>query len=187
MALEFVKKPSAIPSMEHIALFGATTIVASWLLLISQTAADHWGWKKRARWRLRVIAGLMCGTFAFFVDRFLLINTPQTAFISKSLITSVGSQPLIVAGTESTWFGYALFFAVLFGIRRWSREIDIHRPRRVQIYPVFAAMVTAFLTSIMIAFPQWYAMLWAGAISTTAQLATDCRPFEKRRRSGIKR
>ncbi|WP_157605816.1 serine/threonine protein kinase [Schlesneria paludicola] len=187
LMLEIIKTSSPTPTKEHVAHFVATTIVCSWLLLISQSVADRWGWKKRARWRVRVIAGLMCGTFAFFVDRFLLISTPETAFISKSLVKSVGSQPLTVAGTESTWLGYALFFAILFGLRRWSREMDFHRRHRIQIYPVFAAALTAFLASVIISFPQWYAILWAGAISTTVQLATDYRPFEKRSRPGSMR
>lgn len=184
MMIEIIKTPSPTPTKEHVAHFAATTMICSWLLMMTQAVADRRGWKKRARWRLRVVAGLMCGTFAFFVDRFLLLSTPQSAFISKSFVKSVGSQPLIVAGTESTWLGYALFFAVLFGLRRWSREMDIRRQHRFQFYSLFAAMLTAFLASVLISFPQWYGILWAGAISTTIQLATDYRQSDKRTRLG---
>ena len=179
-----VLKQPIVPSMEHAALFAATTTIATWLLLIYQTAADQWRWKKRARWRARIAAGLLCGTCAFFLDRFLIVDTPQIAFTSKSIISAVGSQPLIVAGTEATWLGYALFFAALFGIRRWSHEMNVHRQRQFGLYPVTCAVILAFLISLVIAFPQWYAMLWAGSISIVAQLATDCRPVEKRFQTG---
>lgn len=61
-------------------------------------------------------------------------------------------------------------------MRPWSRDMDPMRRERFKTWNVIASVATAFLMSWMFKFPQVYAMLWAGTISTTVQIASNWTP-----------
>ena len=74
-------------------------------------------------------------------------------------------------GDASRLVGYVVFFAVLMLVRRWWFHVDSYRPHRIRVMSVFWTAVAAWLLSLVTHFPAEWAVLWAIAMSTTAQLA----------------
>ena len=162
-----------LPSGEHAILFAATSMVGSWIFLIGHALTTGTQWTNRHRWFARLGAGVLLGTFAYFLDDFLMVNIPPNAFTARSAMSSLGAYPLTGPGVDPTWLGYVCFFASWMGIRRWNREIDSHRARGLRIWTLLGAVTVAYFVAMVFKFPQWYAVLWAGTISTTVQLASS--------------
>ena len=173
-----------LPSIEHAVLFTATSIIGAWLVLAGFAMTDKKNWTNRQRWFARLTAGLILGTFAFGLDEFLMVSTPPAAFTTDSAFSSLGNHALTGPGVDPNWLGYCCFFAGWLGLRRWTCEMDRDRKKRFRIWTTFVAVIMAFLVSAIFKFPQWYAVLWAGTISTTVQLASSWSPlrpaFERR-------
>jgi hypothetical protein len=91
-------------------------------------------------------------------------------------VKSIGGRPLTELNHSPTQLGYAVFFAALLGIRNWTRSADPSRKKRFSIRSIIAAVFFGFLASKIFEFPKWYAMLWAGTISATVQLASNWNP-----------
>lgn len=162
---------------EHAVLFAAVSILGSWLLIVAQTMSQFAPTSKRKRWLTRVGCGALLGTCAFGLQKFLAVHIPATAaFRLKSAFYEIGANPLTEAGVDPTWLGYAVFFAVWMGFCRLSREQEENRVDRLSLGVTAKSVFMAFLASILFTFPQWYALLWAGAISVTLQLASPWTP-----------
>lgn len=183
-SLDSIHRFAMMPSFEHAALFIAVSIVGSWLLLIGHACTRDASWTRRQRWGVRLIVGALIGTCAFALDQALFVNIPKAAYAARPIFSSLGLRSLTVASVDPTWLGYVWFFAGWVGMRRWSRELNPFRKQRFSIFLTASAVVVAYVMSYMFAFPQWYAMLWAGTISTTLQLASPWtpRPSPVRRR-----
>ena len=157
-------------------MFAAVSVIGSWLLLIGHAWTMNPSWSKRDRWLARLGCGAILGTCAFGFDQFLMVNVPKAAYLIKPIFWTLASHPLTVASVEPTWLGYVVFFAAWFGMRRWPREVDPRRRYRSSIAVTAASIVLAYVVSFVFAFPQWYAMLWAGTISATLQLSSAWTP-----------
>jgi len=184
LSLEAFHRSALMPSVEHAALFTATSVVGSWLLLIGHAITANASWSKRQRWYGRLAMGAILGTCAFGLDEFLLVNIPKAAYAAKPVFESLGMRPLTVAAVEPTWLGYVCFFAGWLGMQCWSRDRNPRRTHRFSIWLTATSIVLAYAMSFVFAFPQWYAMLWAGTISTTLQLASTWAPNQPSARGG---
>ena len=176
ISLGLLRRAPIMPSLEHAVLFAATSVIGTWLLLIGHAGTLGKDWTRRQRWIVRLATGALIGSFAYAMDEFLMINVPPASYTARSAFSSLGTHPLVVPGGDPTWMGYAWFFAGWLAIRHWSRDMDPMRRERFKIWNVIAAVATAFMMSWMFKFPQAYAMLWAGTISTTVQLASNWTP-----------
>lgn len=161
-----------MPSPETAVLFIATSVVGAWLVLIGHAVTSGSGWTNRQRWVARLATGAVVGSIAYALDEFLLVNYPHAAVSTRAIYKSLGKYPLVQDGLNPTWLAYSWFFAGWLGLRRWSREMDLNRKELFRIGTVVTAVLAAFLMSWVFRFPQVYAMLWAGTISTTVQLAS---------------
>ena len=165
-----------MPSLEHAALFASTSVIGTWLLLIGHAGTLGKDWTRRQRWIVRLATGALIGSFAYVMDDFLMVNIAPASYTVRSVFSSLGTHPLVVQGSDPTWIGYAWFFAGWLAMRPWSCEMDPMRRERFKTWNVIAAVATAYMMSWMFKFPQAYAMLWAGTISTTVQLASNWTP-----------
>lgn len=100
---------------------------------------------------------------------------------SDALFVSVGNEPLLNDGGVPSLVGYLVFFAALFGLRRWWWHTDTFRPKRFRIRTVLLTVLIAWLVSSVWAFPPLWAMTWAAVISSSVQLASAWTPSEQRR------
>jgi hypothetical protein len=67
--------------------------------------------------------------------------------------------------------GFVLYFAALFGIRRWWWQADAFRSKRFRVGSVIFSGLVAFLVPAAFAFHQDWGLLWGVAISTVVQLS----------------
>ena len=170
-------RPAPImPSLEHAVLFAATSVIGTWLILIGHTGTLGKDWTRRQRWIVRLATGALIGSFAYAMGEFLMVNIPPASYTARSVFSSLGTNPLVVQGGDPTWLGYAWFFAGWLAMRPWSREMDPMRRVRFRTWNVIASVAIAYLMSWIFKFPQAYAVVWAGAISTTVQLASNWTP-----------
>lgn len=169
-------RSASMPSIEHAVLFASVSILGSWLLLVGQPLTSDPSWTKQHRWYARIATGVILGTCSYALAQFLLVHVPQAAYSIKPVFSSLGMRELTVASVDPTWLGYTWFFGLLFGLRRWSREMDPYRKHRFSVGLTAASVAVAFAASLVFAFPQWYGMLWAGTISTTLQLVSPWTP-----------
>lgn len=160
------------PQNENLVLFAAVTIFGSWVFLTGHalTAGSTWTW--RQRWLARIASGALIGSAAYGIQQFLMVTIPPSPTSTKAIISSLGSQPLNGPMLNPTWLGYCCFFAAWAGLRRWNREMEPDRSKRLNAWVVAGAVLVAYCVTIVFKFPQWYAVLWAGTISTTVQLAS---------------
>ena len=161
-----------LPSLEHHALFAAVSIVGAWLVLIGHAVTGGPDWNHRQRWYARLMIGVLLGIFADWVNQFLMVTTPPTAYAWSSVISSLGRLPLTEPFSNPTCLGFGCFFAGWMGLRRWSSELEPHRPQRLRLGSLLGAVTAACLVTLVFKFPQWYALLWALTISTTVQLVS---------------
>ncbi|MDG2359021.1 MAG: hypothetical protein P8M20_05145, partial [Planctomycetaceae bacterium] len=97
----------------------------------------------------------------------------------QSVLTPVATQisshdflPVSLSfGDASRLIGYIVFFGVIMLVRRWWFHVDSYRPHRIRVTSVFWTAAAAWLLSLTTHFPAEWAVLWAIAMSTTAQLA----------------
>jgi hypothetical protein len=165
-----------LPSTEHAVLFVSVTMIGSWLMLVSNRLSNQLALSKRKKWLARIGTGALLGSCAYAIQLFLTVHVPSSAYTMKSAVESFGSHPLSIAGADPTWLGYAVFFGVWLGLRKVPREMDENRGQRFSLGLTAKAVIMGFLTSMVFAFPQFYAMLWAGAISTSLQIASPWAP-----------
>jgi serine/threonine protein kinase len=205
VSLKRMNQLAVMPGIEHAVFFAATSIVGSWFLLIGHTCAFNSDWKRRSRWLARLASGALIGTSAFALEQVLLVSTPPAAYLTQPAVLALRQHRLIdvdidpqsnsfdawratwrgfgmrqvrltETGGNPTLLGYVCFFMVWLGIRSWSRDLSPYRAKQFSARTTIVAVAMACLTSLIFAFPQWYAMLWAVTISSTAQLASDWIP-----------
>lgn len=160
------------PTNESTVLFAATAIFGSWVFLSGHCLTSGSRWTNQQRWLTRIAAGAVIGSFAYGLQQFLMVTIPPNAFSTRAVMASIGDFPLAGPHLNPTWLGYCCFFGAWAGVRRWNREMDGERTRRLNLWSVVGAVFVAYLITVIFKFPQWYALLWAGTISTTVQLAS---------------
>ena len=164
-----------IPSGEHAILFAATSIVGCWLFLIGHAITSGQAWTDRQRSLVRLGSGVLLGSFAYGIDKFLMLTIPPNAFTAKAAISQIAKYSLIEPDGAPSWLGFCCFFAAWMWMRRFRCEIDERRGFR--IWTLLASITTGYVVSMIFRFPQWYAILWSGTISTTIQLASSWNPM----------
>jgi hypothetical protein len=163
------------PNIENGVQFAAVSVVGSWLSLIGYAWSVSSEERLRRRWLVRITIGALIGTCAFALHRFLMIETPIAARISRSVVLKIGQFQLSDT-TNPFWIGYVCFFAFWMGIRTWSMDMHPNRQDQFTVARTAVAIGMAYVASIVFDFPQLYAMLWAGMISTTVQLSSKWNP-----------
>lgn len=153
-------------------LFGLTTILGAWAILVSSKFLEGTGADNRRRRLIQTALGAAVGACAFWLNEKLLVEIPyQNSF--SGLIQHVGSYPLLKTSPviRPTLAAYVLYFAALFGIRRWWWQADSFRPRRLRIGSLVLSGLTGFFVPAAFAFYQNWGVAWAVAISAVVQLS----------------
>jgi eukaryotic-like serine/threonine-protein kinase len=167
----------------RIALFAAGTLIASWAVLI--TAKVYEGTRVRSGHRrfMQALAGCVVGAAAFAVHQFLLVQFQPSDFNVHPIggaVHKIGAMPLSES-LQPTLAGYVVFFAGLFVLRRWWRNADSLRYRRVGIGSVLLTTLVGLLLSLLIGFPMMWGVVWAAAIACVVQLSAAWFSPEERR------
>src|SRR5207248_6119670 len=114
--------------------------------------------------------GAAVGVLACWLDETLLVDLVFRNEIRPSLVDRIGRHDLLTA-TGPTLAGYVVFFAALFGVRRWWWQADAFRSRKVRVSSLLFTGVLAFCLPAVLAFPQTLGVAWAATISAVVQLS----------------
>lgn len=153
----------------------ATSIVGCWAILAGQAWTLMARSAQRRHGLLRLMTGAAIGVCAFGISRFLMLDIPYAAFTTEAAISAPRNVWLIDV-SNPTMAGYCLFFAFWMGVNNWSRKLHPHREHRMRFASVLFSVGSAYLIATLCSFPQYYAMIWAGVISTSVQLAAAKTP-----------
>lgn len=175
----------------RIGLFGLTTLLGAWAVLIPTKFWEGTGTHASTRRLTLLLAGAAVGGAGYWLDRVLMVDVPTEAYVSNSVFAQVGSHPLVMQVSSSeNWsgltagrpslLGYVVFFAGLMALRRWWRHADEFRTKRFRISSLLLTVGLAYLLSVVWAFPQVWAMIWAAAISGVVQLSAAWIPPAER-------
>ena len=164
----------------RVGMFTLVTIVAAWGILIVSKICE--GRPLDANTRRLIMGGLgvMIGSFAFSVDQLLLVNLDSFSVPDVSMFPYLGKQPLMESGHQPTWLGYVVFFASLLAVRGWWWHVDPLRAKRFSIGTLFLTGLAGFVIPMVFAFPQNWALAWAGVLSCVVQVSASWIPPETR-------
>lgn len=168
--------------------FGVVTLLAAWpLILVSKLWEGRPGESLLRRLWLGVCGlavGALCGVTAEFL---LLINSPV-----PSRIFQVDSDGLLgnreVAGLRvlqdgyPTIVGFALFFCLLFMLRRWWLQADNFRSGRFRIGTSILTLIVGGMVALIVPFPTALGSTLALAVSVVIQVSSVWTPPELRDR-----
>jgi len=76
------------------------------------------------------------------------------------------------SGMNPTLLGYLVFFGGFLFIYRYWEDMNPRRSRQLSVGRLLTAAITAWLMTIVFAFPQWPAVFWAVTMSAAVQLAS---------------
>ncbi len=152
--------------------YGLTTLVAAWAILCSNKIWEGTGRESLHLRRLSLLClGGGVGAVSWWFHQVLLLDLPSIAADQGSaLVSSIGSLEL-VHGSQPTLAGYVMFFALLFGMRRWWWHTDTFRPRRLRVASLVLTLAVSCLLALVLGFPFRIATSWAVGISVVVQLA----------------
>ena len=95
---------------------------------------------------------------------------PLTETQNSGLVDSVGTFEL-VHNSQPTLTGYVIFFALLFGVRRWWWHTDSFRPKRLRVASLLLTLTLSGLLGLVLRFPLSAAIAWGVGIAVVVQLA----------------
>jgi hypothetical protein len=155
-----------------VGLFGLVTLLGSWVILVASKFWEGSGIGGRQRRLIQAAMGAAVGACAFWLHQTLLVDlgyhnafpglTDHIAGFNMFDDTTI-RQPALAA--------YVLYFAALFGIRRFWWLADAFRSKRFRVGSVLFTGAVAFLIPAAIVFHQDWGVLWGAAIATVVQLS----------------
>jgi eukaryotic-like serine/threonine-protein kinase len=180
LSSEFFQRLPKSPSAEFVAMCTAMSLLATWMVLLTGPFLRSGSWFANNPRKTFLGLGILIGSAAFALDQFLLVDFSSDQFIYSPAYRTVGAHHLIEGGMNPTWLGFVVFFGGLMFLHRWSLDVSPRRSKRISLWRIFTAGIAAWLMTIMFAFPQWPAVLWAGVISGAVQLSAAWSPRQSR-------
>lgn len=165
---------TAVDTPTQATFFGIVTTLGAWAAILPAKMWEGRGGDGFVRRMMTGLLGAAVGVAAFGVDDALMVDLPVRSVMDPvaTQISSYNFLPVSLSfGDASRLIGYVVFFAVIMLVRRWWFHVDAYRPHRIRVTSVFWTAAAAWLLSLMTHFPAEWAVLWAIAMSTTAQLA----------------
>jgi hypothetical protein len=161
-----------LASAGGLGLFGLTTIIGAWAVLISSKLFEGTGTASRERRLIQTAVGAAVGALAFGLQQDLLTDLPLRSGF-PGLVKHVGGYSLTTTSSiiQPSLEGFVLYFAALFGLRRWWLLADSYRSNRFRVVSVLFTGFVAFVLPAAFVFQQNWGVLWGVAISTVVQLS----------------
>ncbi|MSR57148.1 MAG: serine/threonine protein kinase [Planctomycetaceae bacterium] len=153
-----------------IGLFGLTTVLGSWAVLLPAKLREGGGAETTPRRLIATALGAAVGACAFWLDQSLMVE-PRFNSVFPGLFSSIGQFPLLGASRDPTLAGFVTFFAALFALLHWWWQADGFRSRRLKVSSALASGLMAFFIPALFVFPQGWGVCWAVAISLVVQLS----------------
>jgi len=130
------------------------------------------------RLRMLLLGGLV-GAVIFWLNAWLFqpLNFGP-AFSLDSVLRGVGPHRLL--SMPKPVGDFMLYFALLFGLRRWWWHTDSFRSSRVRIGSLIGTLLLSIVIPIFVSFPLSWSILIATSLSAVVQLSAAWCPYEDR-------
>lgn len=167
----------------RVGLFGLTCLLGSWGVLFCSKCVEGTSVASGNRRLITLLIGCAVGAAAFALNDFLLVEIIRDDFQLnpelEGLIRTLGPYEMR-SGSQPTLVGYMVFFAGLFGLRRWWWHADSFRRYRFRLGSVMLTLMAGWLWAGIVGFPGVWGLSYAAAISCIVHLSSPCVPEEAR-------
>ena len=168
---------SSVSMPADFAMWLLPSLVATWSII---AAGKIWEGHRPDSFRRRVmlmLLGAATGFGVFGLSEFLFFNfnSPLATFrADPGSIYGHGnwSDYLSWPTLQPRMSAYVLFFAMLFGLRRWWYHVDSFRSRRIRISSIVLTTALGYLLSLIFNMPSGWATAWAATTSALVQLSS---------------
>lgn len=168
------------------ALFGITTLLAAWAVLVPSKLWEGTRVQTHIRRFTLIAVGCLVGAAGFWLHQNLMVDVDYDMWgrggHAFALFETAGSHSLVNGDSQPSLAGYILFFGALFGLRRWWRHTDAFRKKRFRVSTLLLTALAGFVLPMLFAFPHLWGLMWAVAISTVAQVSAVWVPPAQRPR-----
>jgi len=165
----------------QVAQFGGTLLAGSWLILVQSKLTEGTGMELATRRIALVLSGLAIGGMSLWLNQLLVVTIP-TADSFHAAVDHIGPHALVEAGSKGqpSLAGYMVFFGGLLALKRWWRQADSFRRKRLAIGAIIPSALVGLAITALFPFPTVWGTVWAAALSATVQLsATWLSPNER--------
>ncbi len=192
----FMNVNGQIGDRSTIGLFGVTAAIASWAIILLTKLLEGRKVDDSSRRLLQAAVGCLVGAATWLASEFLITGIPSLTMTSMNTnpgidfvpphyvtVTSLGDRPLIDPSGQPLLVCSVIFFAALFGLRRWWHQTDELRPYRFRLTSVLLTMALAFVICQLIPFPEIWGVALAAVVSSSVQVASvwqSDRPLRRR-------
>lgn len=154
------------------AWLASVSTLGSWILL---TMARFWegdaGDQLRRRFAM-LGAGLAIGAIACGLGHWLMLDMPDQDHWTAHAFRQAAWLPAVHRDDGSPLFGaYLIYFAGLFAVLRWWRQMDPLRKARLSIWTTAVCLLWAWVMHSLCRFPQPWGFILAATMSVAVQLA----------------
>ena len=164
----------------HIAFFGLSSLLGSWLILSVSKWLEGRSWEPYAQRSTMLATGIVLGGGIYGLSHLLMVDLP-TLEGASSWMQRVGRYPLVDDSFQPTMASYMAFFGCLICFRRWWWHADSFRTSRFRFSSTLLTLALAFVLSTIVTFPASWGMLWATTMSAVVQLSAVWVPADDRR------
>ncbi|MFO1045281.1 MAG: protein kinase [Planctomycetaceae bacterium] len=168
---DFFRATTQSLTPEFVTMFVTISVIGTWLVLACEQLRQRNDRVKRNSRKTFLMAGLLTGLAAYGLDQYLLVEFTRAAGYSP-VFARIGIHPLMDSGMNPSLLGYLVFFGGFLFIYRYWEDMNPRRPRQLSVGRLLTAAITAWLMTIVFAFPQWPAVFWAVTMSAAVQLAS---------------
>ena len=159
---------AAIAPWAKLVWLTATSVIATWALLVFGKCWEHRTGGQLACRATMVVIGVAIGALAFLAAGSCDINLAQLA--ADDFQTQRTQR--FVFSSIPVFPAYLIFFAVVFGILPWWRQSDPIRRTRISVLNVAICLVAAAVFSHLLSVPLIGNCILAVVISVSVQLAS---------------
>ena len=167
---------------DDIIFFGASTLLASWLMLSANKFVEGRGISTGARRLLQTGVAIATGAGVWMVNEYLMFGSPTFNWPSArepGIFTSIGPWDFTAYQEPSVW-GYIVFFAALMLSGMWWHASDSYRKKRFSVWRTGLMALIGFAASVLFPMPTAWGIVWAVVIFSVVQLSAPWTPPEER-------
>ena len=154
------------------AWLASVSTIGAWILL---TLGKSWETSSGDHLRRRVAmlgAGLVIGTVACGMAQWLMLDMPDRDPWTAHAFREAAWLPALHGPDGSPMFAaYLIYFAGLFAVLRWWRQMDPLRRVRFSLWTTAVCLLWAWVMHSLCRFPQPWGLILAATMSVAVQLA----------------
>ena len=158
-------------SLAFLTWLTSVTVISSWSLL---AAGKLWerqeGDPVRRRFSM-VVLGISVGMVSYFISQYFLLDMESNRSGAHEYITEL---PRAMSGSNGNPYlaAHVIFFAAVFGLFRWWKQVDPSRRTRLSFWSIGCALLGATVVNELAGFPFPWMTVMVGVISVNVQLAS---------------